>query len=179
MADADDDDPTQLWCVCRRPAGEDKFMICCDCCHEWYHGECIGISASQGDVMSRNNEEYVCPLCLQSSNDQFIQWPFPDLSPASFQWGSCSGPEFCDAISSIYDEIVHWKRNLFQVPSGSSGKVFVMELARLYQAYADRSSLESVALRACSVLVALTLQKPNRASKSRDHVAHLHRRLTL
>ena len=85
MADADDDDPNRLWCVCRRPAGEDKFMICCDCCHEWYHGDCIGISASQGDVMSRNNEEYVCPLCLQSSNDQFIQWPFPDLSPASFQ----------------------------------------------------------------------------------------------
>ena len=54
-----------------------------------------------------------------------------------------------------------------------------MELARLYQAYADRSSLESVALKACSVLVALTLQKPNRTSKSKDHVAHLHRRLTL
>ena len=54
-----------------------------------------------------------------------------------------------------------------------------MELARLYQAYADRSSLESVALKACSVLVALTLQKPNRTSKSKDHVAHLHCRLTL
>ena len=54
-----------------------------------------------------------------------------------------------------------------------------MELARLYQAYADRSSLESVALKVCSVLVALTLQKPNRTSKSKDHVAHLHHRLTL
>ena len=42
-------------------------MICCDCYHEWYHGECIGISALQGDVMSGNNEEYVCPLCLQSA----------------------------------------------------------------------------------------------------------------
>ena len=87
MADADDDDSNRPWCVCRRPAGEDKFMICYDCY------ECIGIFALQGDVMSRNNEEYVCPLCLQSSNDQFIQWPFPDLSPASFQWGSCSGLE--------------------------------------------------------------------------------------
>ena len=68
----DDDDPNQLWCVCHQPAGKDKFMICCDCCHEWYHGECVGISVSQEDVMSRDNETYVCPLCLQSSNDQFI-----------------------------------------------------------------------------------------------------------
>ena len=70
----DDDDPNQLWYICCQPAGEDNFMICCDCCHEWYHGECVGISVSQEDVMSRDNEKYVCPLCLQSSNDQFIQW---------------------------------------------------------------------------------------------------------
>ena len=30
--------------------------------------------------MSRDNEKYVCPLCLQSSSDQFIQWPIPDQS---------------------------------------------------------------------------------------------------
>ena len=116
--------------------------------------------------MSNDNEKYVCPLCLQSSNDQFIQWPFPDQSPASFQWGSSSGPEFCDTVSYVYDEIVHWKRNLFQVPSGSSGKAFVLELSCLYQAYSDCSSLESIGLKACSVLIALTLQKPNRTSKS-------------
>ena len=68
---------------------------------------------------------------------------------------------------------------LFQVPSGSSGKAFVLELSRLYQAYADCSSLESIALKACSVLVALTLQRSNRTSKSKDHVAHLNRRLAL
>ena len=154
-------------------------MICCDCCHKWYHGECVGISVSQEDVTSKDNEKYVCPLCLRSSSDQFIQWAFPDKSPASFQWGSCSGPEFCDTVSCVYDEIVHWKRNLFQVPSGCSGKAFVLELSRLYQAYADCSSLESITLKACSVLVALTLQKPNRTSKGKDHVAHLNRRLAL
>ena len=30
MADADDDDPNRLWCLCRQPAGEDKLVICCD-----------------------------------------------------------------------------------------------------------------------------------------------------
>ena len=52
-------------------------------------------------TMYRNNETYVFPLCLQSSNDQFIQWPFPDQSPAYFQWGSCSVPEFCDTVSYV------------------------------------------------------------------------------
>ena len=34
--------------------------------------------------MTSNNEDYFCPLCLPSCNDQFIQWPSPDLSPPSF-----------------------------------------------------------------------------------------------
>ena len=152
-----------------------SFMICCDCCHEWYHGECVGVSQSQ----EHTNSNYICPLCVPSSNSQYIQWPLPAPTPASFQWGNLSGSGFCDAISLAYDEIVHCKRNLFQVPSGSSGKALVLENSRLYWAYADCCSLESVALKACSVLVALALQKPSRTSKSKDHVAHLNRRLAL
>ena len=72
-------------------------MVCYDCCHEWYHGECV----SQEDVISRDNEKYVCALCLQSSNDQFIHWPISDQSFTSFRWDSCSGPEFCDTASYI------------------------------------------------------------------------------
>ena len=58
-------------------------------------------------------------------------------------------------------------------------KAFVVELSHLYQAYANCSSLQSVALKACSIFVALTLQKPNRSSNSKDHVAHLNCRLAL
>uniref|UniRef100_A0A6Q2WV15 CXXC-type zinc finger protein 1 n=1 Tax=Esox lucius TaxID=8010 RepID=A0A6Q2WV15_ESOLU len=32
-----------VYCVCRRP-DINCFMIGCDCCTEWYHGDCIGIS---------------------------------------------------------------------------------------------------------------------------------------
>ena len=64
---------TPIVCVvCRRPAGEDKFMICCDCYHDWYHGDCVGISPSQGPRLSGNNSDYVCLLCLPSSNNQFL-----------------------------------------------------------------------------------------------------------
>ena len=61
MADDDEDDPNRLWYVYCLPADEDKFMICYNCCHEWYHGECVGISVSQEDVISRDNEN-MCAL---------------------------------------------------------------------------------------------------------------------
>ena len=72
--------------------------------------------------------------------------------------------------------MVHWRRNLFQVPSGVAGKAFVSELARLFQAYADSSSIEC---KATTVIQILLLQKPSRTSKSKDHVIHLQRRMEL
>ena len=92
----------------------------------------------------------VCQTCVQRA-------------PTYGLWFSGGISEFCDAISLAYDEVVHWKHNLFQVPSGSSGKALVLEISRLYRAYADCSSLESVALKVCSVLVALALVGPARA----------------
>ena len=38
------------------------------------------------------------------------------------------------------------RRSSFLLPSGKAGKDFVLELARLYQAYADNTTLHSVAL---------------------------------
>ena len=58
-------------------------------------------------------------------------------------------------------------------------KAFVSELARLFQAYGDNSSLESITVKTITVLQALLLQKPSRGSKSSDHVTHLQRRLDL
>ena len=61
--------------------------------------------------------------------------------------------------------------------SGSSGKTFALELARLFQAYADSSSLECIAMKAITVTQIFLLQNSNRTSKSKGHVGHLQRRL--
>ena len=66
-----------------------------------------------------------------------------------------------------YDVVVHWRRSIFLVPSGKAGKAFVRELARLYQAYADASALECIALKACSIIQCLLLQKPHAKSKTK------------
>ena len=79
----------------------------------------------------------------------------------------------------MYDEVVHWKRNIFVIPSGAAGKGFVSKLARLLQAYADASSLECIALKACMVMQVILLQKPSPRSKAKDHAACLQRRLEM
>ena len=103
--------------------------------------------------------------------------PFRESSTRNFTWGSLDGDDFANVLHSAYCEVVHWRRNLFLVPSGSIGKKFVRELTRLFNEYAQASALESVALEAIMVASCLLLQKPHKSSKSREHVSALERRL--
>jgi len=58
----EDNDHNKLWCICRQPENG-KFMIQCDECGEWLHGECVGLSSPQGLRMEECAEHYLCPLC--------------------------------------------------------------------------------------------------------------------
>ncbi|XP_028379447.1 death-inducer obliterator 1 [Phyllostomus discolor] len=55
-------DPSALYCMCRQPHNN-RFMICCDRCEEWFHGDCVGISEARGRLLERNGEDYICPNC--------------------------------------------------------------------------------------------------------------------
>ena len=103
---------------------------------------------------------------------------FPDFIPISngmFSWGDVVDSAFSSTVKAAYSEVVHWKRNIFTVPSEAQGKKFTNELSRLFRAYAEVSALESVAL----VTPALLLQKPHKSSRIHDHIACLERRLYL
>ena len=106
--------------------------------------------------------------------------PLPSPSPMAaptFVWGTCDAETFTHSLSAAYAETVHWKRNLFLVPLGNSGKKFVQELSRLFRAYAEQSALESVALQAITVMSILLLQKPAYNSKPKENASCLERRL--
>lgn len=57
-----EDDPERLWCICRKPHN-DKFMIECDRCKDWFHGTCVGVTRQQGRLLEKENKEWVCPKC--------------------------------------------------------------------------------------------------------------------
>ena len=106
----------------------------------------------------------------------------PSFVPASdsrFTWGECDSSTFIPLLDSVYQEVIHWKRNSFSIPRGNSGKAFVNELARLFSAFANGSALERVAFKATIVLPLLVLQKPLWISKPKDHATLLERRLQL
>ena len=96
---------------------------------------------------------------------------------SNFVWGDVDGNSFTSLLDQVYNEIVHWRRNIFPLPTGRSGKLFVSELSRLFNAYYPGSNLEGIALKAAMCLPILILQKPFFKSKSSDHVQCIERRL--
>ena len=47
-----------------------------------------------------------------------------------------------------YEEIIHWRRNLFLVPSGRAGKNFINECIQLIQERTNCSPLYNISLKA-------------------------------
>ena len=88
-----------------------------------------------------------------------------------------NGNEYVRTMRSAYNEVVHWRRSVFLLLYGNTGKEFLQELRSLFLVYAQKSAMESVAFEAIMVECILQLRKPRPASKSRDHVAALERRL--
>lgn len=46
-----------------KKSSDPRFMICCDLCDEWYHGDCVGIKPEEGKCMEKNEIEFVCDSC--------------------------------------------------------------------------------------------------------------------
>ncbi|RPA85914.1 hypothetical protein BJ508DRAFT_204587, partial [Ascobolus immersus RN42] len=47
-----------LYCICRLP-DTGRWMIACDGCDDWFHGACVNIPETQGDLI----DKYFCPRC--------------------------------------------------------------------------------------------------------------------
>lgn len=57
-----EDDPDRLWCICKQPHNN-RFMICCDKCEDWFHGKCVNVTKAMGKEMEGMGVEWRCPNC--------------------------------------------------------------------------------------------------------------------
>jgi len=118
--------------------------------------------------MERNNEEYVCPVCLAAAETAAQLLSYTLLSSV-FSWSEhVDGETFSPGVSDAYDEVVHWRSNLFLVPQGKVGKEFVQELVRLITAYGEGSALECIAIKAAMIQCTLLLQRSYRSVSTSD-----------
>ncbi|XP_026319700.1 death-inducer obliterator 1 isoform X3 [Hyposmocoma kahamanoa] len=61
-----EDDPNRLWCICKQPHNN-RFMICCDGCEDWFHGKCVNITKAMGQQMEERGIEWRCPNCIKKA----------------------------------------------------------------------------------------------------------------
>ena len=64
-----------------------------------------------------------------SSDGSAAEDAFPSFSKITenlhFVWGDVDGNSFTSLLDQVYNEIVHWRRNIFSLPTGRSGKTNV------------------------------------------------------
>lgn len=61
-----EDDPDRLWCICKQPHNN-RFMICCDKCEDWFHGTCVNVTKAMGKDMERQDIKWHCPNCKSNA----------------------------------------------------------------------------------------------------------------
>ncbi|KAK7488570.1 hypothetical protein BaRGS_00020187 [Batillaria attramentaria] len=69
MEQAAEDEEPQHYCICRS-TDSDRFMIACDCCEEWYHGDCIGVT----QLDARCIKKYFCDGCRSKNPSLEIKY---------------------------------------------------------------------------------------------------------
>ncbi|KAI0963525.1 hypothetical protein AcW1_000576 [Taiwanofungus camphoratus] len=53
----------KLYCICKTSYDEDRVMIACDRCDEWYHTQCVNMPDLEVDLV----DQFICPPCIESN----------------------------------------------------------------------------------------------------------------
>ncbi|KAI2619589.1 hypothetical protein GGR54DRAFT_602674 [Hypoxylon sp. NC1633] len=62
---SDDETDNGPYCICRGP-DDHRWMISCDVCEDWFHGECVNLDKEIGEKLV---ERFVCPNCTDGKQN--------------------------------------------------------------------------------------------------------------
>ncbi|CAM6090958.1 unnamed protein product [Calypogeia fissa] len=111
-----------LYCVCRKPYDEDRAMIACDRCGEWYHFSCINLPEPDSsdeeadDVIQQECElsgDFVCPQCKELSSRRDHQETGAGLMKAEYRDQVSKQDDAIDKVveGSPFSGLVRGKRS--------------------------------------------------------------------
>ena len=95
----------------------------------------------------------------------------------NYAWGNYPSHVFEANVSTVYEQIVYWKKNLFLLPSGKAGKQSIDENTKLMKEWLQEPPMKEIAFKAIMIIPNLFLQKPSKNSKTKDHLKALEGRL--
>ena len=151
--------------ICKAVVGWEEDALQCEDCETWTHTACLCMSTEEYADHGSSENEWFCDCCLLRKSNNVT-------------WGDMVGELLIkNELTLIYDEIIRWKKNLFQLPRGGSAEKFIKELTRLIYLFVNKTAWKKVALQMVHVFIPLMLQKPSINSKARDHSKYLLTRL--
>ena len=83
-----------------------------------------------------------------------------------YKWGRYDSYQFEENLSLVYEKIVHWKKNLFLLPSRRAEKQFIEETTKLMNEWLHDSTLKDITFKAAMIMPSLLLQKPFQKKKN-------------
>ena len=89
----------------------------------------------------------------------------PPPPPTIFKWGENDSFHFMKMLDDAYVHIFNWRKNLFMLPSGKSGKSFI-ETTRFLNTWVDDSPLKTATFKEVMVMPSLYYKNHRRYLKT-------------
>ena len=125
-----------------------------------------------------NNENTQTISVVENIQENLPEYTSINQTPNK-TYNNMDGTTFNNLINKFYDESVKFRKNLFLVPTGNSGKEYVKLLTEWMTNYNSGNTFHGIAMKVVMTLPNLLLQKPSAKSKAKEHTAALERRLRL
>ena len=100
--------------------------------------------------------------------------PSAGLSEAGIEAVLIIEPEHATPIAEAYEEVMLWRRNIFDLPKGGIGKEYVEEMTRLINRWSSTNEEES--LKMLMSMPNLLLQRSSKGVKARVNKEHLRKK---
>ena len=126
--------------------------------------------------------EIITPVEELSFMDPIIQANLPEFKSVCVpnkDYNNIDKITFTQNINQIFEDTIHWKKNLFSVPTGQAGKDFVKLMTDWVQKFNTDSTFQYLAMKVINILPNMMLQKPSATSKAKDHTKALQLRLQM
>ena len=86
-------------------------------------------------------------MLFSSSRTVIVRDEENSISQQPLIWGNHTFEDLTQIVSTVYEEMTKWRKNIFKVPSGVAGKRFIGEVTRMITEWNNQTPLGNVALK--------------------------------